>query len=160
MQKKLKYDSYDIVFQEVPNEITLVFNITGCPHKCEGCHSKYLWKNHGNFVSDDIKNLINKYKGMITCVCFMGGDQNINELNQLLILTRQEKLKTCVYSGLDTVDVFDLQLLDYLKIGSYNQDLGGLNCKTTNQKMYKIVNGGIEDITYKFQESTINMPRR
>ena len=46
----LKYINYDIVFQEVPNEISLVFNISGCPHKCEGCHSKYLWEYTGNLI--------------------------------------------------------------------------------------------------------------
>lgn len=49
----LKYCSYDIVFQEVPNETTLVFNISGCPHKCEGCHSKYLWDYVGKYVKED-----------------------------------------------------------------------------------------------------------
>ena len=81
---KLKYTHYDIVFQEVPNEITLVFNISGCPHKCEGCHSQYLWDYIGNYVTDDMEEIIKKYNNLITCVCFMGGDQNLNELTELL----------------------------------------------------------------------------
>jgi hypothetical protein len=32
----LKYINYDIVFQEVPNEISLVFNISGWPPKKGG----------------------------------------------------------------------------------------------------------------------------
>ena len=50
---KLKYLGYSIVFQEVPDEVTLAINISGCPHKCEGCHSKYLWEYDGHYVSDD-----------------------------------------------------------------------------------------------------------
>ena len=88
MLKPLKYISYAIIFQEVPNEITLAFNISGCPHHCEGCHSQYLWDYEGdNLLPINMINVINKYKNYITCVCFMGGDQNIEELT--------EALKTC-----------------------------------------------------------------
>ena len=31
-------------------------------------------------ILDDLDKLIEKYKGLITCVCFMGGDQNIHEV--------------------------------------------------------------------------------
>ena len=86
---KLKYLGYSIVFQEVPDEVTLAINISGCPHKCEGCHSKYLWEYEGNYISDDLVKLIEKYKGLITCVCFMGGDQNQKELTDLLILVHK-----------------------------------------------------------------------
>lgn len=86
----LKYCSYDIVFQEVPNETTLVFNISGCPHKCEGCHSKYLWDYVGKYVKEDYLKIIDRYNTFITCVCFMGGDQNIEEL-YLFIKSIKEK---------------------------------------------------------------------
>lgn len=150
---KLKYANCDIVFQEVPDEITLAINITGCPHKCEGCHSDYLWDYSGNYVDDDIDSLLDKYKNMITCVCFMGGDQNMENLKSLLIKVKKEYgLKTCVYSGVNDIEVFNdiLEDLDYLKIGSFNKELGGINKKTTNQKFYKIHNKNIIDITYKF----------
>ena len=62
---KLKYLGYSIVFQEVPNEVSLAVNISGCPHKCEGCHSKYLWEYDGNYISDDIDNLIKKYQDFL-----------------------------------------------------------------------------------------------
>ena len=53
--KKLKYNGYSIVMQEVPNEVSLAINISGCPHKCEGCHSKYLWEYDGEYLIDDIE---------------------------------------------------------------------------------------------------------
>ena len=32
----LNYYNYDIVCQEIPDEITLAINITGCPNHCQG----------------------------------------------------------------------------------------------------------------------------
>ena len=95
---KLKYLGYSVVFQEVPDEVTLAINISGCPHKCEGCHSKYLWEYEGNYISKDIDDIINKYDGLITCVCFMGGDQNIEELNRLICKVQSKGYKCCLYT--------------------------------------------------------------
>ena len=38
----LKYAGYDIVFQEIPDEVTLALNLSGCPNGCPGCHSPHL----------------------------------------------------------------------------------------------------------------------
>lgn len=150
---KLKYLGYSIVFQEVPDEVTLTINISGCPHKCEGCHSKYLWEYEGNYISDDLDNLIEKYKGLITCVCFMGGDQNITELSNLSSIVKRHNLKVALYSGLDddgTSLVTLYKRFDYIKIGHYDHRFGGLDQKTTNQRMYKWTDSRWEDITYRF----------
>lgn len=32
----LKYAGYDIVFQEIPDEVTLALNLSGCPNGCPG----------------------------------------------------------------------------------------------------------------------------
>ena len=158
---KLKYLGYSIVFQEVPDEVTLAINISGCPHRCEGCHSKYLWEYEGNYISDDIDNLILKYKGLITCVCFMGGDQNQEELLDLLIKVHQNKLKAALYTGRDTLQHLGIRILgnlNYCKIGHYDESLGGLDKPTTNQRMlawnWKL--GKWDDITYKFQKGYRN----
>lgn len=152
----LKYLGYTVAFQEVPDEVSLIINISGCPHKCEGCHSKYLWEYDGSYISNDLQKLINGYKDYITCVCFMGGEQNVEELKQLLISVKLAGYKTCLYSGLHTEDIKQLSelynVLDYLKIGDYQKDKGGLNEKTTNQKFYKIQNNVLTDLTYIFQK--------
>ncbi|MDF2882196.1 MAG: Na(+)-translocating NADH-quinone reductase subunit [Clostridiaceae bacterium] len=143
---KLKYISYSIALQEVPDEISLVINISGCPHLCEGCHSQYLTKYEGNYLLDDLEELINIYYGMITCVCFMGGDQNMIELDTAIEYVHRKGLKTCVYSGSDDFSIFkcSLKYLDWLKIGSYKQELSvdnniqhGIKLATSNQKLYK-----------------------
>ena len=155
MNDKLKYLGYSIVFQEVPDEVALVINISGCPHKCEGCHSKYLWKYEGNYISEDLDSLIEKYKGLITCVCFMGGDQNQVELTNLLIRVKQYKLKTALYTGANSLTNLNIRVLgnlDYCKIGHYDFSLGGLNSPSTNQRMLKWnwKTNKWDDITYRF----------
>ena len=152
---KLKYLGYSIVFQEVPDEVTLAINISGCPHKCEGCHSKYLWEYDGRYISDDLEDLIKKYDGLITCVCFMGGDQNQNELVSLLTIVHRNNLKAALYTGVDSLQNLNTRVLgnlDYCKIGHYNESKGGLNNSNTNQKMlmWNWKTNKWEDITYKF----------
>lgn len=139
---KLKYSNYDIVFQEVPGETSLALNITNCPHKCEGCHSSFLSEDFGNYVDNDIDMLIDKYRGLITCVCFMGGDQAYENLKENLVKVKNKGLKTCVYSGVKDLGFFEdsFENIDYLKVGPYVKELGGLSKKTTNQRMYKITN--------------------
>ena len=158
---KLKYLGYSIVFQEVPDEVTLAINISGCPHKCEGCHSKYLWEYDGNYISDDLDKLIERYKGLITCVCFMGGDQNQKELTDLLIFTHKYGLKTALYTGCNFMSDLHIRVLgnlDYLKIGYYDSNRGGLDNANTNQRMlaWDWKSGKWDDITYKFQKGKHN----
>ena len=143
MSKPLKYQGYSIVFQEVPNEVSLAINISGCPYKCRGCHSKYLWDYKGNNVVDDFSDLLSMYGGLITCVCFMGGDQNGHELIQCIEMAKQRGLKTCLYTGADAIGDVDSRIvrqLDYIKVGRYMEDAGGLDSMTTNQHMYDLGN--------------------
>lgn len=37
---------------------------------------------------------------------------------------------------------FDPLAFDYVKLGPYREKLGGLNCRTTNQRLYRIVRTG------------------
>ena len=153
---KLKYLGYSIVFQEVPNEVSLAINISGCPHKCEGCHSKYLWEYKGNYISNDIDNLIKKYQGLITCVCFMGGEQNPADLLYCIHIAKEHNLKICLYSGVDTLShLIRLGIAsscDYVKIGHYDDRCGGLNNPTTNQKFFSRIDGQLVDTTFLFQK--------
>lgn len=160
MIQKLKYVNYGIVLEEVPDEISLAINVSGCLYRCEGCHSAYLWDYIGNYLEDDIEKLIDKYKDYITCVCLMGGDHNIIELYKVCKLIKNKYgLKVCIYSGHDTGDIFSTfiadGILDYLKIGPYISKLGGLNSPITNQRMFKIEDGIMKDITKKFQHTPL-----
>lgn len=140
MNKRLKYMGYSIVTQEVPNEVSLAINISGCPYKCRGCHSEYLWAYEGEYISDDIDRLLNEYGDLITCVCFMGGDQNENELIKLIQKVKKRGLKTCLYTGSELEDVANeiVSSLDYIKTGRYIEKYGGLDSEETNQRMYDL----------------------
>lgn len=156
----LRYKGYAIALEEIPNEISLAFNISGCPYRCDGCHSQYLWNYSGDLLIDNIERVLNKYYQYITCVCFMGGDQNIIELEEACEYVKDKyHLKTAIYSGNSNISTFqqliDLSLIDYLKIGKYIKERGGLSNPKTNQRMYFIQKKDIIDITYLFQKKII-----
>ena len=68
----LKYVDYDIVFQEIPDEVTLAINLSNCPHRCAGCHSPHLREDVGETIDKELLlSLLNRYSGAVTCVCFM-----------------------------------------------------------------------------------------
>ena len=46
----LKYVNTGVVFQEIPDEVTLAINISNCPCRCPGCHSHYLWEDIGTLM--------------------------------------------------------------------------------------------------------------
>lgn len=154
----LKYLGYSVVFQEVPDEISLAINISGCPVKCKDCHSKFLWEYKGNYLKQDIYALLGRYRDYVSCICFMGGNQNPADLECCCNIVHDTGLKTCLYTGYplsDKLKLFALKNLDYIKVGEYRSDLGGLSSRTTNQRMYKIVSGELIDITetfWKFKE--------
>ena len=154
----LKYVDTKVVFQEVPNEITLAINISGCPCKCRGCHSPWLWEDVGSILDkESLLSLIKDNNG-ITCVAFMGGDGDVEHLVPLFKEVRKLGLKGAWYSGrsiLPKPSVY--KHLNYLKVGPYIEELGGLDKETTNQKFYKVnsTNSSLEDITEVFQKHQI-----
>jgi len=147
----LKYYNYDIVFQEIPDEVTLAVNITHCPHRCVGCHSPHLRENIGNVLDErTLDTLLDKYGRQITCVCFMGGDRLPKDVEALAQhLHKNTKLKVAWYSGNTTLP-HNLKSFDYVKIGGYKAELGGLRSRTTNQRLYRNDNGKTVDITSRF----------
>lgn len=152
----LKCYSYDIVCQEIPDEITLAVNISCCPNRCPGCHSPWLWEDSGELMTEEMLiSLIDKYSAAITCFCFMGGDAEPSEIERLAILIRSRypHIRTAWYSGRETLpDGFKVTVLDYLKLGPYIEALGGLKSENTNQILYRIYNDGqMEHIFFRKQ---------
>ena len=141
-----------VVFEEIPNEITLAINITNCPCHCKGCHSKFLWDDVGSELTfEKLDFLISKNKG-ITTVCFMGGDNEPSYINKLAEHVKNtQKLKVGWYSGFDKVsNEIELTNFDFIKIGHYDEKYGGLNKKNTNQIFYLVNENKLEDKTYMF----------
>ncbi|HHT22589.1 MAG TPA: anaerobic ribonucleoside-triphosphate reductase activating protein [Bacteroidales bacterium] len=150
----LKYVDYDIVFQEIPDEVSLAINLSNCPHRCEGCHSPQLQSDIGEPLNENvITELLEKYGDGITCVCFMGGDSAPDEvcrLAEFIRLFTNDKIKTAWYSGCKVLNTDTaLHSFNYIKLGPYIEHLGPLNKKTTNQKLFKISQGKYQNITYK-----------
>lgn len=146
----IKYIPQDtmIVFSEIPDEITLAFNISNCQNHCVGCHTSYLRQDLGQRLTEEVlHNLITSNNG-ISCVCFMGEGNDSEALINLAQYIRREfpDLKVALYSGREEVedDIYDI--FDYVKIGPYKKEYGPLNEKTTNQRLYK----NRVDITNKF----------
>ena len=138
----LKIASYDIVFQEIPDEVTLALNLSLCPNRCHGCHSEHLQNDCGEILNEETLNCVyDKYKSSITCLAFMGGDNDPHAINKLAqhLRTVNPQLKIAWYSGQNDIDEqIELRNFDFIKIGEYIERLGGLKTPTTNQILFQI----------------------
>ena len=153
----MKVASFDIVFQEIPGEVTLALNLSNCPCHCPGCHSPHLAEDIGEPLNEELlDSLIAKYAGLITCVAFMGGDAEPEEVARLA--AHVQGLKTAWYSGRqNTPDNLNTPTpFDYVKFGPYIDALGGLKSPTTNQRLYKRVGDEWQDITSSFWRSSFD----
>ncbi len=138
----MKFQETTISLQEVPGEISLIFQISECPHRCSGCHSPELWTGKGvELTSEHLLKEIGRYSGLITCVCFFGGEWEGNYLIRLLKIVREAGYKTCLYSGAVSVSQEIQKHLNYLKTGPWMEELGGLHSITTNQRFINLDNG-------------------
>lgn len=152
----IKYIPEDtsITFAEIPDEICLCINLSCCIHRCPGCHSPYLQTDIGDELTlSSLDYLINRNQG-ITCVVFMGGD---NDKYALINLAKHIKNKYDLligwYSGESELNLNEYGIyFDYIKVGPYIRELGPLNSPTTNQRLYFVKkykgNLTIEDITH------------
>ena len=148
----MKYADTKVVMTEIPDEIALAINISGCPCHCAGCHSSYLAEDIGEDLSvEKLTQLATEADG-ITCVAFMGGDADPKRVNRLAKWVQDElDLKVAWYSGRDRIsDEINLEHFDYIKTGHYDEFLGPLNERTTNQRLYKVEHNQLFDITNRF----------
>lgn len=153
----MRIASYDIVFQDVPEEVTLSLNLSQCPNRCPGCHSPQLQDDIG-FPLDDglLDGLLERYGNDVTCVCFMGGDREPAEVMRLAGHVHSRGLKTAWYSGKQRLpDCFRTDVLDYVKVGPYIESKGPVPSPDTNQRMYKVENGELTDITMSFRKKGV-----
>lgn len=154
----VKYSNTMVVFQEVPDKITLAINITNCQNNCEGCHSPELRQDIGHELNElELESLISQNEG-INCVCFMGEGKDKDGLLSLAMYVKKQhpELSVALYSG-RTEEAFEPdkkkfgKIFDFVKIGPYDKTKGPLNKETTNQRLYSIINGkDWVDITEKF----------
>ena len=157
----LKYVDTKVVFQEVPDEVTLAINISNCPCHCESCHSSYLAEDIGTELTiEELVRLGTETEG-ITCIAFMGGDSDPKRINKLAkFVTEELDLKVAWYSGRQYIpDEINVDNFNYIKIGPYIPKLGGLDSENTNQIMYEVCLTSklgdkylLKEITHKFRK--------
>lgn len=144
-----------LVLQEIPNEISVCISLAGCGHSCVGCHSPHLQDKNGGtiLVSTIFNTILDKYEGKASCVLFFNGEYQTANLIELVKMSKNRNFKVALYSGydLDELDSRLVGMLDYIKTGSFKEELGGLSSRTTNQRLWKRVDGELVDITAEMQ---------
>ena len=152
----LKYVNTQVVFREIPDETSLAINISGCPIHCPDCHSKNLWEDIGKDLTERVLNKLIQENPGITCVIFMGGDNDPDTVGKLckFIKINYINLKTAWYSGKTFVPkgYEYLDFLDYIKLGPYITKYGSLDDYNTNQRLYKL--SGIDEVILPLDGTT------
>ena len=101
----LRYTDYDIVFQEIPDEVTLAINISNCPNRCKGCHSAYLMEDVGDLLTEEsLSALLQKYGDIIE----MERPQTEESLRKHPRMTLQNRAK--IFSPFAALRGYDEQL--------------------------------------------------
>lgn len=138
----LKFYSKQVVFQEVPNEISISFSIAGCPLKCPGCSWKTAVSSmlEKQLTDEYYYKALEEYTNLVSCVLFYGGEWDKQDLIHKLQIAKSMNYKTCLYTGLtfEKVDKEIIDNLDYIKVGPYIAALGGLDSPKTNQKLINL----------------------
>lgn len=156
----VRYHNFDVVFAEVPDEVTLALNLTRCPNRCPGCHSPHLCSDSGRVLDErELAALLRLYGRSVTCVCFMGGDADPEGVARLAEFVRREwpGLRTGWYSGRAQLPAgIPIPVFDYVKLGPWIEACGPLTSPTTNQRLYRVgSDGSMEDITGRFRRKAI-----
>lgn len=169
----LKFANHGIGFREVPNEISILINISNCPYRCDECHSPELQGDNGlPLTIEALDGLIAFYnlhgKVPITCICFMGDGGNMPAIGKLIKHCHDEGFLTCLYTGsTNTYEAikYSDNTLNFIKIGPYLKEHGPLDNSNTNQKFYEILYRGdtngnewyvLNDLTCLFQNKENN----
>lgn len=154
----VRYYNFDVVFAEIPGEVTLAINLTGCPNRCPGCHSPHLQRDTGRVLDEsELDALLDRYARSVTCVCLMGGDAAPQQIALLAAHVRRSRpgLRTGWYSGRAALpEGFDTRAFDYIKLGPWIEQAGPLSSPSTNQRLYRMApDGTMEDITERFRRN-------
>lgn len=156
--RMLYYYAEDVVWQEVPGETSLAFTISGCPLGCKGCHSAQSWPEHAGLplTPSLLLEKITKYQGLISCVLFLGGEWQPILLSELLHICQQQRLKTCLYTGLNTAPASLMPQLDFVKTGPWISERGPLGSPGSNQRFYDLKKQ--QDLTWMFLPAELAEP--
>ncbi len=138
----------DVVLEEIPDRVTLAVEITNCQGSCPGCHSPFLRRDIGEELTEEALDRMIEDNFGVNCLLFLGEGNDPAALLRLASHLRRvwPGVEIALYSGREDVEAEVKEAFDYVKIGPYVEELGPLNEKTTNQRLY---HRG-EDITSRF----------
>lgn len=151
--------SYGITLTEVPDHIALFLEFGNCQLRCKGCHSESLWRPvEKQMTSVDVCSIAKKYKELgANAVVLMGGTTNgvpMSDLGELITMLKNN-FGNCIglFSGLQKLEAHSEFLCDlrWIKVGPYEESLGGLRSPLTNQRFYEIINNVPINKTYLFR---------
>ena len=155
---------FTITTSELPGEVALALVFERCTKFCVDCHSPHLWWTHKNClfslvgVLERVKEELEKYPDIST-ILLMGGDTNGISKQELYDLMEAlgELRPVGIYSGSDDENLLEelkhLRNVEYVKTGSFKNDLGGLETPGTNQRLYK------KDYNILFDNSCVYVSR-
>lgn len=169
----LKIYDYAITFSEFPDDIALCVNISNCPNKCLHCSESYLCEDIGTPATPEfLKEITDKYS-YATLFGIMGGDSDFDDRIRIAKWIKENtNMKVGIYSGKDYISLKGIEYIDYYKIGRWiypfdsndnliiDKQCGPINYVGTNQKIFKVENNMLIDITYKMQKKLVNDIRR
>mgnify|MGYP004560971903 FL=1 len=144
----------DVVLEEIPDRVTLAVEITNCQGSCPGCHSPFLRRDIGEELTEEALDRMIEDNFGVNCLLFLGEGNDPAALLRLASHLRiaWPGVEIALYSGRKDVEAEIKEAFDYVKVGPYVEDLGPLNEKTTNQRLY---HRG-EDITSRFWRKNNN----
>lgn len=134
----------------------VVLWISGCSHKCIGCHNQETWDyTHGKLFDNDAYNIIDNWlaKPYIAGLTLSGGDpldRNNDELNELLELCKNIKEKypqktIWIYTGFVYEQLNDsqkeiLKYCDILVDGPYIESMRDLSLPFRGSSNQRLIN--------------------
>ena len=150
------------------NGIRVTLWVSGCTHKCKGCHNSWTWNyNQGKIFAEDSDEILNKLSNWLSRdyvdgLTISGGDpldQDKNTLFELKQIVNWVKMnfpsKTIwIYTGYTYEELNEYQLavvenIDVLVDGPYKEELRDIaHCPfrgSTNQRLIYLNNGKRED---------------
>ena len=128
----------DVVLEEIPDKVTLAVEISNCRGSCPGCHSPFLKEDLGEELTPAVVDkLIGDNFGM-DCFLLLGEGKDKDALLGIAehLRAHHPGIARAVYSGRPEVEPEIYAAFDYVKVGPYVAELGPLNERTTNQRLY------------------------
>ena len=140
---------------EIPREVSICLYISGCRNSCPHCHYPALRQvDFGDLLAIYYREILSAYAPYATCVCFLGEGENTpitrKEFAYFSGIAHHMRLKTGLYSGRDVSIEPWMHIFDYIKLGSYQEKCGPLSSPSTNQVLYRNLNGIYKNCTHLF----------